>query len=177
MHPDGSPLPPSWGSLLALLLWLSLFGFLLTVPSRAHGQTQSERLASIERELISSLATCGKLSDALKAQSAKLESLSADLAALRESLGISARRIDDLESELRDSRQLSMDLQAEVLRLRGLLQTSQERLAGLSQNFEDYKRAREAVEQGLNRQLRAWKVGAVAASVLAVVATVLAIAK
>ena len=74
MGHDGSPLPPSWGSWLALLLWLSLFGFLLTAASPAHGQTQSERLASIERELTHSLATCVKLSDALRGQSAKLAS-------------------------------------------------------------------------------------------------------
>lgn len=157
MH-DGSRLPPSWGSLLALLLWLLLFGFLLTVPSRAHGQTQSERLASIERELTHSLVTCAKLSAALTVQSGKLDSLSNDLAALRQSLADSERKLDDLENELKGSRELSQDLRQEVLRLRDLLRSLQQRLDALSKTFDSYKEAKDREVKALSRQVTGWKV-------------------
>lgn len=177
MYPDGSQLPPSWGSWLALLLWLSLFWCLLGAAYPAHGQTQSERLASIERELTASLVTCGKLSDVLTRQTLQIETFKSELQGLKESLPIYEQKINDLENELKASRELSQESQAEVLRLRDLLRTSQERLAALSGTFDSYKRAREAVEAGLEREVCAWKVGTVVAALAAVAAVVFAFVK
>ena len=158
-------------------MWLWLLFFLLVPLWQAHGQTQSERLASIERELIFSLASCEKLGNELTAQSGRLASLQADLTALRESLPIYAQKIDDLENELRASKTLSKDLQQEIARLRDLLAKSSEHLDALSQTFERYKQAQERTVNLLERQVTGWKVGTVVASVLAVVAAVWALSK
>jgi len=152
---------------LGLLLWLSLFFYLFSAASPAHAQTPSERLASIERELTFSLATCGKLSNELIAQSGRLASLSADLQALRDSFPIYEQRLSDLESELLASQQLSADLLGEISRLRDLLATSQQRLAELSETFERYRAAQAKVVLGLERQVVGWKVAAVVLGALA----------
>lgn len=158
MHHDGSRLPPAWGSWLALLLWLSLFWCLLGAAFPLHGQTPNERLASIERELTYSLATCGKLSNELTAQSARVVSLQADLAALRASLPIYAQKLTDLESELKASKALSESLQSEIARLRDLLLTSQGRLDELSKTFGSYKAAKDHEVKALGTQVTGWRV-------------------
>lgn len=151
-------LPPAWGPWLALLLWGSLLFFLLGPLYPLQGQTQSEQLSNIEMELKYSLANCAKLSAVLQMQSARVESLSSDLAALRESLPIYEQKINDLEEELKASGQLSKDLQAEVLRLRDLLQTLQQHLDGLSATFNNYKAAMEKQVKSLERENVVWKV-------------------
>lgn len=167
MGHDGSRLPPSWGLWLALLLWGLLLLYLLAPILPVHGQTQSERLASIERELTNSLVTCAKLSAVLTVQSGKLDSLSSDLAALRQSLADSERKLDDLENELKGSQELSQDLRREVLRLGDLLRTLQERLDALSKTFDSYREAKDREVKALERQVTGWKVVAGIFAVLA----------
>jgi len=177
MRHDGSRLPQPWGSWLGLLLWLSLFFCLLAQASPAHAQTPSERLASIERELTYSLATCGRLANELGAQSGRLASLGSDLAALRESLEVSRRKIDDLQSELEASRQLSTDLRVEISRLKDLLASSLLRLDELSATFDSYRAAMERQVKLLERRVTGWKVAAGVSLALALAAAVWAAVK
>jgi chromosome segregation ATPase len=153
---------------------------LLARPASAQNGN-SERLNSIEGSLIDSLEASARLRQALSEQRTSREDLEKAYAALKLQWASSEEnaksRIEELARLLNDSLTRSADLEAETSRLTVLLTASSEESRKLSLAFDSYRAEMQGQVRGLERQVRGWKIAAISAGIVALAATIWAVAK